>query len=140
MEDITDRGIGDVTGKMITKDDFHLGQKLYLVPSDKRDREGYVEVEKVGRKYITLQDGSRIEINDNHLSRRFYEYSNFGVVGKFYLSQDEYLEYLEVEKLINTLPDKICQFAKNPKSLCVLREIDKLLDVSNKTEKKDITN
>ena len=134
MEDITDRGIGDVTGKMITKDDFHLGQKLYLAPSDKRSRKGYVEVEKDGRKYITLQDGSRIEINDNHLSRRFYEYSNFGVVGKFYFSQDEYLEYVEIEKLRNTLPDRICQFAKNPESLCVLRKIDKLLDVSNRTE------
>lgn len=71
----------------LTKDNVKVGDKLYVFPSDRRQRPWYFTVSKIGRKYIVDQYGvNKIELGTNEI----YRQDGVGAVENVYFSEEEY--------------------------------------------------
>ncbi len=113
---------------MLTKQDFKVGQKLYLVPSDKRDKPRYAKIVKIGRKYVTLDSRGELIIDLSEevwLDKCLYGYKNYGNRGRFYFSAEDYANEMELEKLTK----KIIALANNGgiKDISMANSIIKLI-------------
>lgn len=79
----------------LTKDNVKEGDKLYVLPSDKRQKPWYFTVNKIGRKYIVDNYGiNKIEIGTNEIFRK----DGIGSAEYVYLNEEA---YNEEKKLIN---------------------------------------
>lgn len=77
----------------LTKDNVKVGDKLYVYPSDSRQRPWYFTVSKIGRKYIVDNYGvNKIEIGTNEIYRK----DGIGAVENVYLSEEEYHKEREI--------------------------------------------
>lgn len=82
--------------------DLKVGQSVFYVPNHRYGTPAYVKVQKVGRKWATLDNRVRIEIESGVADGG--EYSSPGAA---YLSKDDYLSEVRVEKKRRKLSDEI---------------------------------
>lgn len=72
---------------------FTVGQQLYFVPSSRYGSERTYVIEKVGRKYITLDNGMRAPVDKLYIEN----------YGKLYLSEEHYRQYIAADTAWETL-------------------------------------
>ena len=77
-----------------------VGQKLWYVPGDWRNKPSYVTVEKVGRIWVTLSSGRRVSLDDFTV-----EPPKFGYRGTIYLSRDLWVASVRRHKALSDLLD-----------------------------------
>jgi len=100
--------------------EFHEGQSLWFVQSNywnlseesKNGRE--VVVEKLGRKWITLSNSYRIDINTLQADGKGYSSP-----GQCYLSHHEFMNHIKKQKLWNKLKNLIQHQYACPEHLTV---------------------
>lgn len=80
----------------LTKNNVKVGDRLYVIPSDKRKEPWYFTVGKIARKYIIDEYGyNKIEIGTNEIFRK----DGIGAVEKVYLSEEKYNEYKSLKSI-----------------------------------------
>lgn len=74
---------------MTQKFNYEVGKKYYYVPSDKRENPRYVEVSKIGRKYVHFKNEELYaELDGDYLILK-----NYGARGSLYLNEKHYEAY-----------------------------------------------
>lgn len=74
---------------MTQKFNYEVGKKYYYVPDDEREKPRYVEVSKIGRKYVSFKNEELCaELNEDYLI-----FKNYGVRGYLYLNEKHYEDY-----------------------------------------------
>jgi hypothetical protein len=81
---------------------LEVGQSVFYVPTYRHSQPSYAKVEKVGRKWATLDNRQRIEIETGMADGG--EYSSPGFA---YVSEDEYRTHVRIEKKRRQLIDAI---------------------------------
>ena len=76
-----------------------VGQRLWYAPGERRrEKPGYVTVEKVGRIWVTLSSGRRVSLDDFTM-----EPPKFGYCGTIYLSRDLWVASVRRHKALSDL-------------------------------------
>ena len=81
--------------KKYTKENFFLGQRIFIKHNGKEKI-----ITKIGRKYLTLNDGKQVHINNLRISSHYEHY-------EFCLTFEESLEYTTKEKLRRKIGNRI---------------------------------
>lgn len=103
------------------KQKFDIAQEVIIVPRDTRHKPYKELIVKIGNKYITLENGQRFTIDG------LKHESNYGSSCDLYLSQQEFDDEQEKQKLIRFMRNYFDMFSRNEPTLKQLKEIHKIL-------------
>lgn len=74
--------------------EYKVGMRLWMQSSGRLTTSQYVTVEKVGRKWVQLSGGHRVEIGSRHLERGI----NGQLAGTLYLTREEHEQAVALQR------------------------------------------
>jgi hypothetical protein len=107
-----------------------VGAVFFLVwSSPRRGKDGLVRVTKVGRRWATLSNGLRLDLTSENWRDVYGE--GYPSPGRLWDSEDQYLEYIEVQRIIREIEKQLSPFNRKAQtvSLANAREAARLLGV-----------
>ena len=106
----------------MTNKDFKIGQEVFKITPYSRSRLTRCGITKVGRKYIEVDDRIKFHIDT------LQEKTDYGVPSRLYLSEKDYRDKLEKDKLRREIAKKLGEQRASKLDLQTLRNIDKLIN------------
>jgi hypothetical protein len=105
-----------------------VGAVFFLVwRSPRRGKNGLVTVTKTGRRWATLSNGYRLDLTSENWRDVYGE--GYSSPGRLWDSEDQYLEYIEVQRIIREIEKQLSPFngKVHTVSLANAREAARLL-------------
>jgi hypothetical protein len=103
-----------------------VGAVFFLVwSSPRRGKDGLVTVTKTGRRWATLSNGYRLDLTSKHWRSLYGE--GYSSPGTLWDSEDQYLEYIEVRRIILKIQNQPRIGQSQTVSLANAREAARLL-------------
>jgi hypothetical protein len=105
-----------------------VGAVFFLVwSSPRRGQDSLVRVTKTGRRWATLSNGYRLDLTSKHWRSLYGE--GYSSPGTLWDSEDQYLEYIEVRRIILKIQNQSRIGQAQTVSLANAREAARLLGV-----------
>ncbi len=87
-----------------------VGDKVFMVPTQKRrGSPDWVEITKIGRKWVSFGIRGRFDIET-----RLVDGGQYSSPAKIYLTEEEYIQEIELKKLWNEFYDQVYSWRSRP--------------------------
>lgn len=121
------------SNSMLNKSDFKVGQQMYCVYDDKRDKPEYLTVSKVGRKYVFFG----YEHYVYNLEKGYIEMKGYGRRGSLYINEKQYLERKELSYFLNQI-NNLTRYVNPSNSNRIMTELMNMIEDYTSESKKNV--